>query len=390
MLIATSVYPNDRRLRQEAEALVAGGYEVSVICPYLKEKKQLRQEVIDGVTIYRYPAPKRNIGFVGYIWGYIYSLIAMFWTTLKVYFRKGFDVVHTNNPPDVLVLIAAFYKLLGKRYVFDHRDLAPEMFKVIFGGGRGFVYKMLVWFEKLSCQLADHIVATNESYKKIEMERSRVPEERISIVRSGPDLDVIRRVDPDPGLREKGKPIVCYAGAIGLHDGVDYMLRAIKHLVEDLGRTDFYCVLIGRGKNWQKMQAYSQELGIAEHVWFTGWVEDADFLRYLSAADICVAPDPSNPFTDRSTMIKVNEYMAMGKPVVSFNLPEHRFTAQEAGIYAEPNDELDMARKIAYLMDNPEQREKMGQAGRKRIETELSWAYQIDHLLGAYEALHLK
>jgi glycosyltransferase involved in cell wall biosynthesis len=312
----------------------------------------------------------------------------MFLLSLFVFLRKGFDVIHTNNPPDILVFIAAFYKILGKRLVFDHRDLAPEMYQAVFGNDNRLAYKILVWLEQLSCRLADHIIATNQSYKQIEMERGGVLAEHISIVRSGPDLSIIHPVTPDPTLKKEGKLLLCFAGGIGLHDGVDYLLRALRHLVCDLGRTDFFCVLVGGGKASTRMKLLSEELGLTNFVQFTGWVEDDLFLRYLSTADICLAPDPSNAFNDRSTMIKVNEYAAMGKPIVAFDLPEHRVTAQEAAIYALPNDELEFAKKIAWLMENPKQREKMGQIGRKRAETELSWSHQVKHLLGAYESLN--
>lgn len=387
MLVATSLYPHDGRVRREATSLVAAGYQVSVICPrYPQRAKQPWRETIDGVDVFRYPAPLRRFSVFGYIWGYIYTVVAMFLLSLYVLFRPGFDVIHIHNPPDILTFIAAFYKLLGKRFVFDHHDLAPEMFEAIFGQRFRLAHGVLVWLEQLSCRLADRVISTNQSYKQLEIQRSGIPAESITIVRNGPELNLLRPVAPDPDLRQKADVIIGYVGAMGLHDGVDYLLRAIRHLIYDLNRTDFFCVLIGRGKSWDKMKSLSEQLGLSDFVWFTGFVEHADLLRYLSTADICVAPEPSNSFNDRSTFIKMTEYIAMGKPIVAFDLPEHRVTAQNAALYASPNDELDFARKIAWLMDHPQQRQEMGQIGRQRAETELSWSHQIKHLLSVYES----
>lgn len=388
MLLENRPYLEDPRVRREASALYAAGYQVAVICP--SGSKQPWRQTIDGVVIYQYPASLTANGFLGYLWEYGYSLLATFVISLFVLLQEGFDVIHAHNPPDLFVFIAAFYKLLGKSFVYDHHDLAPEMYLSRFEGrGNRLVYRILVQFERLSCRLADHVIATNQSYKTVEMERGRVPEERITIVRNGPNPHRLRAVDPDPELRQKAKTIIGYVGEMSFQDGVDYLLRAVKHLINDLERTDFFCVVIGKGSALADLNALATQLGLNDYVWFTGWVSDADLIRYLSTADICVDPNPSNPFSDRSTMIKMMEYMALGKPIVAFDLREHRVTAQEAAVYARPNDELDFARHIASLMDNPEQRQKRGQLGRKRIEAELAWSHQERHLLKAYARLGL-
>ena len=219
------------------------------------------------------------------------------------------------------------------------------------------------------------------------MQRGHVPEERITIVRNGPDLNRLRPMEPDPDLRRMGKTVIVYLGVMGFQDGIDYLLRALQHLVYDLGRTDFFCVLVGAGDALPSLKQLTEQLDLAGYVSFTGWVKHPEFVRYLSAADIGVAPEPSNSYNDRSTVVKITDYMALGKPIVAFDLPEHRVTAQDAAVYARPNDELDFARQIAALMDDPQRRQKMGQMGRERVETELAWAYQEKHLLEAYEAL---
>jgi glycosyltransferase involved in cell wall biosynthesis len=213
-----------------------------------------------------------------------------------------------------------------------------------------------------------------------------VPEERITVVRNGPDLSLLQPVQPDARIRQTGKTIIAFAGVMGAQDGVDYLLRALWHLVTDLGRTDFLCLLIGGlGDARPDLQVLASRLGLDDYVWFSGWVSDDDYVRYLCSADICVAPDPSNPFTDRSTMIKVVEYMALGKPIVAFDLPEHRVSARAAALYAKPNDELAFARALVELMDDPLRRGEMGSFGRRRAERELAWSYSVPNLLSVYD-----
>ncbi len=386
MLLENNPFPQDPRVRREAATLTSAGYQVSVICP--KRKGQPWREIINGTHIYRFPAPPKAKGFLGYLWEYGYSMTAAFLLSILIFFREGFDIIHAHNPPDTFVFIAILYKLLGRQFVFDHHDLSPEMYYARFdGSGNSTVYRVLVWLEKLSCRVADHVIATNLSYKIVEMERGGVPDEQVTIVRNGPDLNRLRLIEPDQDLRRKGRIIIGYVGVIGFQDGIDYLLRALKHLVNDLGKRDFFCIIIGTGGAWSDMKALATQFNLDEYIWFTGRVSDDDLVRYLSTTDICVDPDPSNAFTDRSTMIKMMEYMALRKPIVAFDLPEHRFTAQSAAVYARPNEELDFARQLSLLMDDPERRQQMGQIGRERIETALAWSHQEKRLIEAYKAL---
>ena len=386
MLLENQAYPQDVRVRREANALTAAGYTVSVICP--AKPGQPSREVIKGVRIYRYPEPSGANGFLGYLWEYAYSTAASFAISMIVFFHGGFEVIHAHNPPDTFVFIAAFYKMFGKRFVFDHHDLSPEMYEARMpGGGNRVVYHALVLLEKLTCFFANHVITTNESYKKIEMERGGVPQERITVVRNGIELDRARNTEPERALVEKGKIIIGYVGVMGFQDGVDYLLRALHHLIHDLRRTDFYCVLVGAGDAWPKLRNLAQQLGLDPYVWFTGFVPSEKMSGCMCAADICVAPEPSNPFTDRSTMVKMVHYMSISKPIVAFDLPEHRFTGADAAIYVKPNDELAFAKAISELMDDPRRREALGALGRRRFEAELAWEYSVPKLLQAYQAI---
>lgn len=386
MLLENTSFPQDGRVRREADTLTSAGYQVMVICS--ASKGQPSREIVNGVHVFRYPAPPEGNGFLNFLLEYGYSLIASFIISLYIFVHRGFDIIHTHNPPDIFFLIAVFYKFFGKQFVFDHHDLSPEMYCArFFDNGHMLIYKVLLLFEKLSFLFADHVVSTNQSYKAIAINRGRVPERQVTIVRNGPELSRVRLVEPDPELQKKAATIIGYVGVMGFQDGVDYLIRAVSNLIM-LGKDDIYCVIIGDGDSVSQLKMLTADLDLESHIWFTGKIDDAEqLMRYLSTADICVVPDPLNPYNDQSTMIKVMEYMALGKPIVAFDLNEHKVSAKNAAIYASPNDELDFARKISWLIDNPQQRKIMGEYGRKRVEKELAWNHQEKNLLEAYSKL---
>jgi glycosyltransferase involved in cell wall biosynthesis len=343
---------------------------------------------VAGVHVYRYPILFGGSGLVAYLWEYGYSLLATFVLSWVVLLRRGFDVVHTHNPPDTGVIIGGFYKWFGKQFIYDQHDLAPEMYEALFRGGKPQVHGMLVRLEQLSSRQADRIIVTNQSHQRMIMQRSGVPSHRITIVRNGPDLERLRVTGPSP-LPPLGEGMVrlCYVGVMGRHDGIDHLLHALRYLVYELRRANIECVLVGAGSAWQEMKKLSEQLQLQAYVNFVGWVDPKDVGRYLQAADICLAPEPSNPYNDRCTAIKIAEYMALGKPVIAFDLPEHRVTAQQAALYAEANSGQDFARQIALLLDDPARRRQLGEIGRERVERELAWSYQSHYLLDVYESL---
>lgn len=388
MLLENNPYRFDTRPKREARTLIRAGYHVSVICPLPPGGRVY--EVMDGVHLYQFPMPQGANGVLGYVGEYGYAMVVMFLLSLIVLLREGFDVLHAHNPPDTLFLIGGFYKLFGKRFIYDHHDLAPEMYahaRFKKSGNRA-LHRLLLLCEQLSCRVADHVIANNESYKAIEMQRDRVPERKISIVRNGPDLKELQPVEPDPELRQRAGMILGYVGRFSEHDGVDYLLRAVQYLVYDLNRRDLLCVIMGQGEILPRLKELAAELQIADYVWFTGWIGNPEQLRrYIAATDICVEPAPSNPFNDRCSMIKLTEYMVQGRPIAAFDLPEHHFTAHDAVVYARANDAHALAHAIAALMDDPEQRHYLGQKGKRRIEQELAWQYQSERLLLVYNAL---
>ena len=308
MLLENCPYPADNRVRNEAWALRDAGYQVSVIAP--KGPGETSHQMVDGVEVFRYRFFPSGGGFLGFAWEYTYAMVATFLLSLRVLFRPGFDVVHAHNPPDLFVMIGAFYKLLGKRFVFDQHDLSPEMYMARFSGGPSIPYHALRFFETLTFRLSDHVMSANGSYRQVALERGGVPETRVTVVRNGPNLNVIRpRRPPDDLLRYEGH-LFGYIGEMGPQDGIDYLLRALQLLRDDLGESQFQCLLVGDGESLQSLKALTRSLGLESHVRFVGRLTQQELCSWITGVDICVDPDPSNSYNDKSTMVKIMEYMA--------------------------------------------------------------------------------
>jgi|SRR5579864_1919709 len=385
ILVENLPSPFDRRVWQEACTLRDAGYVVSIICPTDKgyEKKF---EAIDNIHIFRYNLPVEASGAVGYAVEYSFALAWTFALAWRVLITRGFDVIHACNPPDLFFLIGIFFKLLGKKFIFDHHDLNPELYEAKFGR-RDFFYRLMLKLEYWTFRSADVSIATNESYRRIAIERGRMNPERVFVVRSGPSLERMKVLLPDARLKHGRKYLVGYVGTMGKQEGIDYLLGAAHRIVLELGRSDVHFGLVGGGTSVEEMKALAQELAIADYVTFTGRVPDSEMLAMLNTADICVNPDVANELNDKSTMNKIMEYMALGKPIVQFDLAEGRHSAQCASLYARKNDPLDLAVKILELLDDPARCAEMGDYGRRRVENELEWRHEAPKLLAAYEAL---
>ena len=377
--------PFDRRVMQEARTLAAAGYQVSIISPKAPGYEKSFERV-DGIDIHRHALPREADGALGYALEYSVALAMEFWLSLKVLFGRGFDVLHACNPPDTIFIIGAFYKLLGKKFVFDHHDINPELYEAKFGK-RGFGHKLLAALERMTFNTADMVISTNESYRNIALTRGGVNPKNVFVVRSGPDLTRLKQVPPNPALRKGRRYLVGYVGVMGKQEGIDLLLQAVQLIVHHLKRTDIQFGLVGGGTELAAMRQLARDLDVAEYVTFTGRAPDAELLEMLNTADICVNPDRANDMNDRSTMNKVMEYMALGKPLVQFDLTEGRVSAGDASWYARPNDVADLAQKMVSLLGDENQRLHMGAVGRERIEHVLSWQHEAPRLLAAYESL---
>jgi len=387
-LLENNPYPRDVRVRPHMEALAAEGHRATVICP--RDHGQRWRETVNEVDVYRFPSLTVGSGKARYIWEFVWATVVMTVLALWVWKRQGMDVLHIYNPPESLFVAGLLPKLAGKTIVYDVRDIAPELFQAKFEDSSPVLNRTLLGLEYVMCHLADHVVVVNESYRRILLARDHVPPARVSVVRQAPDLDQVHPVEPDPDLRSRAGTIIGYMGSMAGQDGIDHLLEALRQLDQRFGHADWFCALIGPAEDQQSLVALSAELGLSDRTWFQEYLPMERWLPLLSAADVCVEPCPSNPINSISTMNKIMDYMALGKPVVAYDLPEHRFTAGEAALYARPNDQVDFARQILRLIEDPELRSQLGAIGRERMEQLFAWPYQRQNLINIYETLARK
>ena len=376
--------PFDTRVWQEATTLAREGYTVSVICPKGKGYNN-EYEHLEGVHVYRHDLPKEGNGPIGYAREYFSALWHEYRLARKVYKEHGFHVIHGCNPPDNIYMVAARFKSKGVDYVFDHHDICPELYEAKFGKATGPLYKSQLWLERNTYRHCAFAFVTNESYKKIAIGRGGMSPDKVHVLRSGPRLERLRIQSPRPEIKRGRRHMVGYLGVIGQQEGIEYLLEAARYLKEEKGRDDIFWGIVGGGPHLEALRRQAADMGLGDIVEFTGRVPDQTMLDYLNTADICVNPDEYNAMNDKSTMNKVLEYMALGKPIVQFDLTEGRYSAQEASLYAERNNARDLADKILLLLDDPARRARMSAIGRDRILNQLSWDHTSRALLDAYD-----
>jgi glycosyltransferase involved in cell wall biosynthesis len=375
--------PFDTRVWKEACALQEAGYEVNVLCPRGKGYER-NFEVLDGVYIYRHPMPSEASSAIGYLREYGSALFWEFLYSWWIFLTRGFQVLQGCNPPDNIVLIAMTFKLFGVKYIFDHHDAAPELYLSKYEREDLF-YRVQAWFEQLTFRSSDVVMATNESYKALAIERGKRNPKDVFVVRNGPDLEKFKLVPPDPRLKEGKRFLVGYVGTMSVQEGLDILIDAALEM-RNLGRKDVKFICVGGGPGLAGLRQLVRDRQLEEAVTFTGRVPDAELLTILSTSDVCVNPDKPCRMNDISTMIKVPEYMSLGKPIVQFDLKEGRFSAGEASVYCDnTNCVKDFADKILWLLDHPEERQRMGAFGRRRVEEQLAWKYSVKNLIAAYD-----
>jgi glycosyltransferase involved in cell wall biosynthesis len=384
IIVENLTVPLDRRVWQEARTLREAGYTVSVVCPK-GGKYTASYEVLEGIHVFRHPLPYEADGALGYAAEYSWALAWEFALSIKAYFKVGFDVIQACNPPDLLFLIAGFWKyLFGKRFVFDHHDINPELFEAKFNK-QGRFHKLLLWLEKLTFKTADVGIATNETFKDIAIKRGGMSPERVFVVRSIPDLTRFKRVAPKIELKNGRKNLIGYVGIMGAQDGVDLLVEAMHDLVNTKGRRDVQCLIVGSGTELPRLEAMVAVKGLKDYVTFTGFLSGEPLLQAFSTFDIGVIPDPKNTYNDKISMNKVFEYMTLGIPFVGFDLIEGRKASGEAALYAQNNDPLDLAEKMAQVLDDVDLRGALSEEGASRAKALLKWESERSRLLAAYE-----
>ena len=384
ILVEDLPVPFDRRVWSEAQTLRDAGWRVTIVAPRGEGARRWHDR-IDRIEVFRYPLPTTAAGLANHLVEYAVAIPATLLLSLLAWRGRRFDVVHLCNPPDFLFPIGRLFGALGAAVVFDQHDLAPEVYVAQGGRQGGAVHRFLLWSERATYRSADAVIATNETYRRFALTRGQVPAARLFVVRSAPDPGRVFRVDADDLLKEGRPHLVVYLGTMGPQDGVDLFVRAARSLLDQRpGQVRFLAV--GGGNQLDAMRTLAAGLGLSEEdLAFTGRIPDEQVRVALSTADLAISPDPANDFNEYCTMNKTLEYMAVGLPVVAFDLEETRVSAAEAAVYAEPNDPAGLARLALHLLDEPQKRASMGAVGRKRIAGPLSWERSATSLLAAYQ-----
>jgi len=383
ILVQNLPVPFDRRVWQEGLALRSAGYDVHVICPRTTEYP-LRRETIDGVTIYRYrPGPEAR-RFATYLVEYGIAIFCQLYLALRIRLHHRIEITHICNPPDLLFLVALPLMAFGSRLIYDHHDACPELMMAKGHPKTSYQVRLTQLLEELTYRCCDVAIETNDSYRNIALTRGRMSLDDVFVVRSAPDKGRFSNAQPNEKWRYGRNYLVGYVGVMGLQDGLDYLVDAAQIVIQNWKRNDVQFVIVGSGTELARLRTRVRALGLEDQVIFTGRLSEKELGEVLATADVCVNPDEVNRMNDISTMNKVMEYMALGKPIVQFDLHEGRVSAGDASSYAAPNDTASLAKCIVKLLDDPFARIQMGRIGVHRLETALSWELQIPALLAAY------
>ncbi len=392
LIVENNSVPMDRRVWYEATSLRDAGWQVTVICPQDSTEKSIHlknPQNLEGIKVYRFPLKFASGGPTGYFKEYTQAFFWIFRLSIQVWLEKHFDIIHICNPPEIFFPIGYLFRMLGARFLFDHHDLFPELIRGRYSGTSGKILHLFaLWMEFLTYKSANIVITTNEFYRQIALERNRVKAEKIIVVRNGPKIAQFIPTEPVQALKKGYQFMVSFVGIMGEDDGVLEFIEVIRYIVNDLGRRDILFVLIGDGAVRLPAENKLSQYGLRDSVSLPGFIKDDLVLRqYMSTTDIFVSPEPPNPMNNCSTFIKIGEYMAMGKPIVAFDLKETRVTAQEAAVYATPGDIQSFGKFIITLIADPNKRHSMGKIGQQRIQDVLGWEHQVKKLLKVYRML---
>ena len=385
MLLENDTYPQDTRVLKEATTLTENGYRVALVCP--RRRGQRLRETLDGVEVFRYPRLLAGGGALGLALEYAWAMVALTLLTLVVWTRRRFDIIHLHNPPDALFLIALPYRLAGKRLVYDQHDLVPELLHAK-SPSAGHLLRLATVLEGLSCRLANAVLTESEPARQVLLGRHRIQAAKLTVVGNGPEaaqMTALATTAASGG--SNGRATIGYLGYLDPQDGLGSLLASLECLIRHCERQDFHCLIIGDGEARAALQKEAASRGLDPFLSFTGRLLWEEAMRLLASADVCVDPAPLNVYHDNNTAVKVLEYMALGRPMVLYDLAGHRAAAGRAALYARPGDERDFALKIVRLMDDKALAHQLGELGRERFEKHLSWERMGANLVAAYSTL---
>jgi glycosyltransferase involved in cell wall biosynthesis len=388
-IVENNQFPRDIRVYNEAKFAYEYGFEVSVISPQQVNKKDDKFEVVDGINVYRHPMPFEGSSKVGLLLEYINAIFWEFLLSIKIYIKKPFHIIHGANPPDHLFILALFFKMFGIKYIFDHHDICPENYLSKFNK-KDFLYRCILLFERWTFKTADIVISTNESYKKLAIERGDKDSRDVFVVRNGPDLSQIINMPPNNKWKEDFDYLVGYVGTIGTQEDIDKLIHCVDYIVHKNGITNIKFIIVGTGTEWQNMVDLSKKLDLTKYVHFTGFVPYEDFYEIIATTDVCVNPEFRNSFTEKSTMIKIMDYMVFGKPIVQYYTTEGEITAGNAALYVKKNDQTEFAEALLRLLKDPARCEQMAKISKERIDNLLNWDLQKVSLKNAYKYLDYK
>ena len=384
-IVENNTVPTDIRVWREATTARSAGYAVTVIAP-TSSKYTARHEIIDGIEIYRHPTIQARASALNQLAEYANAFLWEMALCLKLFATKRFDVIHAANPPDHVVFMAFILRIFGVKFIFDHHDLAPELYLAKFGGRKNLVFRALEVMERFSCSFADAIISTNQSYRAHVIEKYGVPGEKIFVVRNDPEIASIGAANSSHKLCIEDGVRLVYVGSINLQDGVDLLVKSLSILAFRRYEKKFHCTVVGDGDDLVRVKGLSAELGLDELIDFTGYVHDRGVVQdFIRKADICLETAPFSEANAKSTFIKVMEYMAAGKPTVAFDLKETRYSTQDSALLVEQGNVEALAGAILRLIRDPALRQDLGARARARIAKELNWGRSSVELLRAYE-----
>ena len=380
ILLENEPYPYDRRVNQVAGALVEAGFRVTVAAPTGAGSTEAEDEHA-GARVLRFRLAPAGTGLLGYLREYASAVRGLRRIARRLEREDPPDIVVACNPPDFLLAVAGPARRRGAKLVFDQHDLSPELFEEKFGR-RGAFHRLLLAAERYAFSRADIVLSTNDSQAAIARERGGVDPGRVFVVRNCPDPKRIYPVPPRPDLLRGRRYLVLWLGRMSTQENLDQLVD-VAEILARRGRDDITFAAVGPGDAREPLLAAISARGLDDRFELPGQVDDDMVRAYLSTAHVCLSLESSSPLNDRSTMIKVLEYMAAERPVVQFPLAEMRHLCGDATAWA--SDPASMADEIVALIDDTGRADRLGAAARARIEDGLLWPDQVPRLIEAME-----